>query len=217
MRPHSISAPSAARPTEARLRSPTPLPFFVAALGAALGAALAVAPSASFAQTPPCAFRGAPTAVAERPSPLDSVLVQVADGEAKLCYGRPAAGGATRVGGEFPYGSPWQMGANEPTTLHLGFPATVGSVGLAPGSYSLYAIPEAGAWTIVVNGNPDRWGVPIGPEVRAADIGSFRVDTTPLPEPVERLTFRYEPNGPAGGVLVYEWERTGLAIPLVRR
>ena len=169
------------------------------------------------AQAPACVFRGAPSALAERPSPLDSVLVRLGDAEAKLCYGRPSTEGVMRVGGELPYGSPWQMGANEPTTLHLPFPATVGTVGVGPGSYSLYAIPEAGSWTIVVNGNPDRWGVPIGPEVRAADIGSFHATTALLPEPVDRLTFRFEPNGPGAGALVYEWERITLSIPLARR
>ena len=180
-------------------------------------AALMLAPAATSAQAPTCAFRGAPSALAERPSPLDSVVVRLGDGEAKLCYGRPAAGEALRVGGELPYGSPWQMGANEPTTLHVTFPATVGSVALGPGSYSLYAIPEAGSWTIVVNGNPDRWGVPIGPEVRAADVGSFRAATALLPEPIDRLTFRFEPSGPEAGALVYEWERITLSIPLARR
>jgi hypothetical protein len=109
------------------------------------------------------------------------------------------------------------MGANEPTTLHLPFPARIGTVDLGPGSYSLYAIPEAGAWTIVVNANPDRWGVPIGAEVRAADIGSFPASTVTLPTPVERLTFRFDAAGPSGGALVYEWERTGLSLPVARR
>jgi len=178
-------------------------------------AALAAAAPAR-GQTPACAFRGAPSALAERPAPLDSVLVAFGDGVAKLCYGRPTAGSAIRVGGEFPHGSPWQMGANEPTTLHLPFPAALGSVELQPGSYSLYAIPDVEAWTIVVNGNPNRWGVPISAEVRAADIGSFRVPTTMLTQPVERLTFRWEGGGDSG-VLVYEWERTGLSIPMARR
>jgi hypothetical protein len=109
------------------------------------------------------------------------------------------------------------MGANEPTTLHLPFPATLGTVALEPGSYSLYAIPEADAWTIVVNGNPDRWGVPIGAEVRAADIGSFRAAPTELTQPVDRLTFRFVGSAPSAGALVYEWERSGLSIPLARR
>jgi hypothetical protein len=185
------------------------------ALAAAAAPTLAVSPAA--AQAPACAFRGAPSALAERPSPLDSVLVPMGDAVAKLCYGRPSAGTAMRVGVEFPYGSPWQMGANEPTTLHLPFPATIGTLALRPGSYSLYAIPESGSWTIVVNGNPDRWGVPIGPEVRAADIGSFRATTALLPEPVDRLTFRFEPGGPDAGALVYAWERITLSIPVARR
>jgi len=174
-------------------------------------------PWVTSAQTPPCAFRGAPSALLERPSPLDSVVMRLGDAEGKLCYGRPSAEGAPRVGLEFPFGSPWQMGANEPTTLHLPFPARVGSVDLGPGSYSLYAIPAAGDWTIVVNGNPDRWGAPIGADVRAADIGSFRSTPTPTGGYVERLTFAFEPSGPAAGTLVYSWEGIRVAIPLVRR
>jgi hypothetical protein len=168
-------------------------------------------------QTPTCSFRGAPDALPERPSPLDSVLVPLGDAEAKLCYGRPAAEGVARVGAEFPYGSPWQMGANEPTTLHLPVPARLGDVDLAPGSYSLYAIPEPGAWTIVVNGNPDRWGVPIGADVRASDIGSFPSAPAELEEYVDRLTFSFQSTGFASGRLIYSWERTSLMIPLARR
>lgn len=168
-------------------------------------------------QTPPCSFRGAPDALQERPSPLDSVLVPLGDAEAKLCYGRPAAGGVARVGAEFPYGSPWQMGANEPTTLHLPVPARLGNVDLEPGSYSLYAIPEPSGWTIVVNGNPDRWGVPIGAEVRASDIGSFPSTPSDLDEYVDRLTFSFQSSGDASGRLIYAWERTALMIPLSRR
>jgi hypothetical protein len=186
-------------------------------VSAALAAAGTAHPDAASGQAPTCSFRGAPSALAERPSPLDSVLVSLGGSEAKLCYGRPSAGGTMRVGSEFPYGSPWQMGANEPTTLHLPFPATLGTVALQPGSYSLYAIPETDVWTIVVNGNPDRWGVPIGAEVRAADIGSFRAATTQLPQPVDRLTFRFVGSSQNSGSLVYEWERTGLSIPLARR
>jgi hypothetical protein len=184
--------------------------------------ALALAAAASSAsgapsQTPPCLFRGAPAALHERPSPLDSVTVRLGDGEAKLCYGRPAAQGTPRVGVEFPFGSPWQMGANEPTTLHLPFPARIGTIDVGPGSYSLYAIPEQGDWTIVVNGNPDRWGVPIGAEVRAADIGSFQATPAATPAYVDRLTFAFEPVGPDTGNLVYTWERVRLSIPISRR
>ena len=184
-------------------------------LSAVAGAFVAASPV--LGQLPACPFRGAPAALAERSSPLDSVALVLGDGHAKLCFGRPSAGGVPRVGGEFPFGAPWQMGANEPTTLHLDFPARVGSVDLDPGSYSLYVIPEPGDWTVVVNANPNRWGVPIDAEVRAADIGSFALTPSPLQEYMDRLTFRFEASGPGAGSIVYSWERTGLVIPLARR
>ena len=177
----------------------------------------ALAPFAVVAQVPACQFRGAPNALQERPSPPDSVTFRLGDGEAKLCYGRPAGGGAPKVGGEFPFGAPWQMGANEPTTLHVDFSARVGSVDLEPGSYSLYVIPEAGVWMVVVNANPSRWGVPIDAEVRAADLGSFALVPSSLSDYVDRLTFRFEAKSAGEGSLIYSWERTALAIPLARR
>ena len=178
---------------------------------------LAAVPLHAAAQLPTCQFRGAPDALHERPAPLDSITIRLGDGAAKLCYSRPSAGGAQRVGLEFPYGAPWQLGANEPTTLHVAFPARVGTVDLEPGSYSLYAIPDRGSWTVVVNANPNRWGLPIDAGVRAADIGSFPLTPSPLAQFEDRLTFRFEPLDDREGVLVYSWERTTLAIPLARR
>lgn len=169
------------------------------------------------AQTPECQFRGTPEALTERPSPLDSVVISLGGREAKLCYGRPTVRGRAMIGGQVPYGTPWEMGANEPTTLHLPFPARIGSVDLAPGSYSLYAIPGEGDWTVVVNGNPNRWGVPISAEVRAADLGSFSVTPQVSARPVETLSFSFRPNGPSSGALVYEWERLTFSIPVIRR
>lgn len=173
-------------------------------------------PSGASAQSPACQFRGTPDALSERPSPLDSVLVRLGGAEAKLCYGRPSAGGLVMIGDEHPFGTPWEMGANEPTTLHLPYPARVGSIDLPPGSYSLYAIPDSAEWTIVVNGNPDRWGVPLSAEVRAADLGSFSVTPQTPGAYVDTLTFTFRPVGERAGTLHYEWETTALSIPLVR-
>ena len=184
---------------------------------AAFAALVVALPTGVRAQGPTCDFRGTPDALAQRPSPLDSVLVRLGGEEAKLCYGRPAADGRRMVGGEHPFGTPWEMGANEPTTLHLPFPALVGSVALAPGSYSLYAIPGESEWTIVVNGNPDRWGVPLNAEVRAADVGSFTVTPAARDGYLDRLTFSFQAAGDRGGQLVYEWEAVRLSIPIERR
>jgi len=185
--------------------------LMILAVGLALGG-----PAGANAQVPTCQFRGARDALAERPSPLDSVQITLGGESAKLCYGRPSARGRTMIGGQDPFGSPWRFGANEPTTLHLPFAATVGSVDVEPGSYSLYAIPAEGSWTIVVNGNVNRWGIPISPTVRSADVGSFVARTTELSEHVETLTFSFESAG-SSGTLTFSWERTTLGIPIARR
>lgn len=179
--------------------------------------ALATDPLAASAQVPRCEFRGAPSALAERPSPLDSVTLTLGGDVAKLCYGRPSAQGRTVVGGVDPFGMPWRLGANEPTTLHLPFPATIGEVEVDRGSYSLYAIPDQSRWTVVVNGNTNRWGIPLSADVRAADLGSFAVTAERVDEHVETLTFSFEPRGADAGDLVYRWESTTFRIPIRRR
>lgn len=187
-----------------------------AAAASCLALALAVSFGQLPAQTTGCSFRGAPEALADRESPLDSVRIRLGDDTALLCYGRPSTRGRTMVGGQDPFGLPWRLGANEPTTLHLPFPATIGTVDVPAGSYSLYAIPQDGPWTIVVNANTNRWGIPLSPDVRRSDVGSFTVEPSVLDEHVETLTFRFDGGG-SSGELVYLWENTTFRIPLTRR
>jgi hypothetical protein len=108
------------------------------------------------------------------------------------------------MGGLVPYGEPWRMGADEPTTLHLSSRANVGGVALQPGTYSIYAIPAQGEWEIFINSNVTRWGIPIDAAVRATEIGSFSVTPQTLPEMVETLTYEF----------LMEWDRTLIRIPI---
>ncbi len=158
--------------------------------------------------------RGDMAAAAERPSPLGETTITLGGEEAKLCYGRPSAKGRTIFGGLQPFGQSWRMGANEATALHLPFAAEVGGVRLEPGSYSLYAMLDEGEWEIFVNGNSERWGVPINDEIKADDIGHFTRTTEVMDEAVEQLTFRWDSHGETEGHLVMEWERTRVEIPI---
>ena len=156
-----------------------------------------------------CYTRGSAEEAAQRPSPLTRVAFTFTGGEGLLCYGAPAAAGRAIMDGLVPYGQPWRIGANEPTTLHLSAPAVVGGVALEPGSYSLYAVPDAEEWRFIVNASWERWGIPIDAAVRASDIGSFTARPEPTSEMVERLTYDWEPmEGGAMGNLVLEWENT---------
>ncbi len=163
-----------------------------------------------------CWIRGPADKLAERPSSLDSISVPLGGGTIKLCYSRPSARGRKVMGGLVPFDQPWRLGANEATTIHLPFAAQVAGVRLEPGTYTLYAIPGAAKWQIVVNRRVQRWGVPIDNEVRAGDVGTGTVATESLGAPVETLTLQFAP--PAGNAteLIVEWEKTRVRIPIRR-
>jgi len=164
---------------------------------------------------PTCSPMADRMALAGRASPYDSTFASIGAGVAKVCYGRPSVGGRTLVGGSaHPFGQPWRMGANEPTILHTNTPLLFGELPLQPGSYSLYAIPGASEWEIVVNRSIDRWGIPITDAVRAQDVGSVRVTSTATPAAVEVLTLRFGSPSQGRTPLILEWENYRITVPV---
>ena len=182
-------------------------------------AALALAQAqAGSSQAAPftCWIRGPADKLAERASPLDSIAVQIRGGTMKLCYSRPSARGRKVMGSLVPFDQPWRLGANEATSIQIPFAAEIAGVRVEPGTYTLYAIPGASKWQIVVNRGVQRWGVPIDNDVRAKDVGAGTVTTESLGVPVETLTLKFAPAAGNTTELVLEWEKTRFRIPIRR-
>ncbi len=176
-----------------------------------LGAALGFGASGLDAQACP---GGGDTA--DRASPPDSATASLGGDMVKVCYGAPSARGRTMVGGDaHPYGTPWRLGANEATAIHLPFAASVAGVDVPAGSYSLYAVVGEKSWDIVVNGVAERWGRPISEEVMASDVGSGTVPVA-ANEHVERLMMSFEDVSADSATLVVEWEAYRVEVPVVR-
>jgi hypothetical protein len=150
-----------------------------------------------------------------RASPYDSTTFQVGGATGRVCYGRPSAAGRTMLGGDIvPYGRLWRTGANEPTILHLPVASTVAGVEVAAGSYSLYTVPGAEEWEVVVNRATSQWGHESQyPSVAEQEVGRGRVPAERLGAHVETFTIRAEPVG-VGSDLLLEWEHTRVRIPV---
>lgn len=175
-------------------------------------------PAVTASATGTCWVRGGTTAdAAARPSPLGEVRFTLGGQEALLCYSRPSANGRTVMGGLVPYGEPWRLGANEATSIHLPFNATVGGVSVDAGTYSMYAVPGQAEWEVVLNRQVERWGIPIDDAVMQGNAGSFKRPVASTSAPVEQLTFRWEGTSDSAGNLVMEWERAQVTIPVERR
>lgn len=151
-----------------------------------------------------------------RKSPLDSLTFAVSGAPVKLCYGRPSSRGRTMLGGEaVPYGQLWRTGANEPTIFFTPVAITVAGIEVAPGAYSLYTVPTARDWEIIVNRSIKQWGEESNytPAVQAQEVGRAKVPSERTTKPIETFTIRAEP-ADSGATLVLEWEKTRVKLPV---
>ncbi len=154
--------------------------------------------------------------LATRQSPLDSLSFAVGRARVKLCYGRPSLRGRTVFGGLVPYGKLWRTGANEPTMIHTTAPILVAGVPLPAGSYSIYTVPGPAEWEVILNRSITQWGheSQYTDAVRRQEIGRGSAKAESSGDLVETLTFRVEPSPEQAAVLLLEWERTRVRIPL---
>ena len=172
--------------------------------------------SLALAALPPCWVRGVRTDLDVRISRLDSVITTLGTDTLVVCYSRPRMLGRPIMGRVVPFGEPWRLGANEATTLTVSVPVLFGEIRLPPGSYSLYAVPEQREWRVIVNRAALRWGVPISDSVKAEDIGATTAAVEAASPPVEEFRMGFERDGRDAVVLVIEWDRTRVRVPIRR-
>lgn len=151
-----------------------------------------------------------------RRSPIDSLSFTVKGNPVKICYGRPSARGRTMLGGRLPYGKLWRTGANEPTMIHTSTPLDIAGVRVPAGSYSLYTVPGESEWQIIVNRSITQWGAEryYRSEVEAQEVGRVTVRSGQIEDHVETFTISSTPAAEGNALLILEWERTRVEIPV---
>src|SRR5690606_12164746 len=130
---------------------------------------------------------------------------------ARVIYSRPQVDGREIFGKLVPYGKVWRLGANQATELDVFAPVTIGGHQVAPGRYTLYAIPENDKWTIIVNSQTDTWGA-FGYHDNK-DVLRTDVPVTTLGDPVEDFTMVFE-KADQGCNLVMAWDKTEAHLPI---
>lgn len=192
----------------------------VLGLGLSLTTVLAPVPPSRPPAVPSCITMNTKNLpLATRQSPLDSVSFTVGGNAVKVCYGRPSLRGRKMLGGEaVPYGKLWRTGANEPTMIHTTGPLTIAGIKVPAGSYSLYTVPGATEWVVIVNRSITQWGEESNytDKVKAQEVGRGKVKAESAAAPVEKFTIRAEPPGSDATALVLEWQATSVRIPLSR-
>ena len=158
-----------------------------------------------------------PTSYRPRVSPLASTSLGLGGGSVKVCYGKPSARGRVVFGDVVPWGRLWRLGANEPTRLFTNIPLDVAGVAIAPGRYSLYAVPGPETWEVALNRSTFHWGLDFSEHVLSREIGRVRIAADSTEGHVETLTLGLEPESETRAALVIEWERTRVRVPILAR
>ena len=135
-----------------------------------------------------------------------------------LEYGRPSVKGRTIYGPEgiVKPGNVWRMGADEATTLKTDRDLMFGSVHVPKGTYTLFALPTAGAdgvpaGKLIISKQTGQWGTQY---TEAQDLGRVDATLSPIATPVELLTLKIV-DTPSGAAFVMEWEGLRAEVPFV--
>ena len=146
-------------------------------------------------------------------SPRDTVRADVGGAHLVIDYGRPAVRGRTIFGRVVPWDSVWRTGANAATQLMTDKELQFGSTIVPPGTYSLFSIPRADGWLLIINKVHGQWGTNYD---QTKDLARVPLDIKHRDELVQRFTFEIAP-GNAGGLLRFAWEHTEASIPFTVR
>ena len=152
-----------------------------------------------------------PHAGQQRASPHESVDETIDGADLTITYGRPYMRGRVIMGGLVPYGPVWCPGADEATTVTTTRPLRFGDLLVATGRYTLWMLPSAGEWQMIVNKQTGQWHT----QYRSSeDLGRVHLEKRTLEKPLEQLTFSIERlRGRPGGAIRMRWETTDLVAP----
>lgn len=144
-------------------------------------------------------------------SPRSTSRTRIGAANVWLDYSRPAMRGRPVWGTLVPLGEVWRFGANDATHLATDRPLMLGDLRLEPGTYTLFLLPTANEWTLIVNRGTDISGLERNP---AQDVGRTPMLRETAAQPAEQFTIELVPAEDGRGTLVVRWDRLRGTVPL---
>jgi hypothetical protein len=129
-------------------------------------------------------------------------------------YSSPRMRGRKIFGDLVPYGEPWRVGANEATTFVINADVNVGGKAVPAGSYTLFALPTADAWSLIVSKQTGEWGIPYPGD--QYDLTRAPMKVSKLPSPLENFTISFDQSGSVC-TLHLDWETTRASIAIAEK
>jgi hypothetical protein len=146
-------------------------------------------------------------------SPRDTLQTTVAGASIWVDYSHPSKRGRVIYGGLVPYGEVWRTGANAATQLRTDRQLDFGGTIVPAGFYTLWTLPTATGWKLIINGETGQWGTA---HDASKDLFTLNMKVSALPQVVERFTISIDPTL-QGGVLNLDWDTTRASVAFTVR
>jgi len=126
-------------------------------------------------------------------------------------YSSPRMHGRKIMGGLVPLGQVWRTGADSATSMSTEANLEIGTLKIPKGNYTLYTIPQATEWTLIISKELGQWGTEYHPKL---DLGRTKMNVKTLDAPVEDFKLEVTSQGGNKGVLTMTWEKTQASVPI---
>lgn len=147
-----------------------------------------------------------------RPSPAESATCDLGGGKTiKTDYSSPRMKGRKIFGDLVPYGKVWRTGANEATTFVTNTDVVVGGKSVPAGNYTIFTVPNADKWTLIINKKTGEWGIPY--KYESDELARVDMNVSKLSSPAENFKISYEKSG-NGCTMNIEWENTRASVEI---
>jgi len=162
-------------------------------------ALLAIASTVLYAQMAPA------QPAAPLPSPAATANVVFGGGSIDIRYNSPQMRGRKIMGSLVPYGQVWRTGANPATTLITSVPLKFGTLLVPAGTHTIYSLPSAETWQLIINNQTGQWGLTYTPSM---DLGRIPMKAKPMAAPQEGMSLSFENTTAKSTELHMRWETT---------
>ena len=148
----------------------------------------------------------------ERPSPLKMDSTQVGSTKVKIEFSSPGVKGRDIFGIGYgylePYKELWRTGANKSSSIAFDQDLLFDSTLIPQGKYSIFTIPDAKTWVVILNKDSEQWGSSYYQD--SLDIVRMRIKVSHTKMIQERMKLYFENDS-----LKFAWEYVRWSIPLI--
>ena len=130
---------------------------------------------------------------------------------ARVIYSRPQKIGRVIFGDLIEYGKVWRLGANEATEIELYQHVRIDGKKIKKGRYTMYCIPYADKWILILNKDNETWGSFKYDEKR--DVIRVEIPVQKQTESIEAFSMVFE-KSTTGANLVIGWDLVRISLPM---